>query len=86
VIFFTIDIDNVDPRKHKLAVPTAVDGSEVPALILGKNVDATTQDVESFAFISGEFDEDSLFFGVGFDADSVRDTLEAKNIYLKKRQ
>jgi len=65
-----------------LSLEAATDGSEVPTCILGQDVDATTVAVESFAYIAGDFNEHQMTFGTGHTADSVRDGLRERSIYL----
>lgn len=65
-----------------LSLAAAEDGSEVPTCILGENVDATSAAVDSFAYIAGDFNENQMTFGTGHTADSVRDGLRGRSIYL----
>ena len=51
--------------KYKPYNNANADGSETAKLVLAENVDATSADVNTTAFASGEFNEDSL---VGLDA------------------
>lgn len=68
---------------YKLAVAAAVDGSQNPVGILVMDTDATAADKESSAFRTGEFNEAALVFGAGHTADTVRDALEARGIFLR---
>lgn len=68
--------------KAVLSLAAASDGSEVPTCILGEDVDATSADVDSFAYVAGDFNEGEMTFGTGHTADSVRDGLRERSIYL----
>lgn len=70
--------------KFNLSDDGAVDGSEVPEAILGEDVDASAGDQVSFAYVSGDFNENEMTFGGAHTADSVREALRAKSIYLHK--
>lgn len=69
--------------KYKLSLAGAIDGSEAPDAILGKDTDASAGDQETIIYLSGEYNEESLTYGTGHTKDSVRDGLRDKNIYLK---
>jgi hypothetical protein len=70
--------------KFILSASAASDGSETPDVILAEDCDASGGDVEHVAvYVKGEFNENALSFGTGHDADSVRDTLRGKSIFLK---
>lgn len=60
------------------------DGSETPVVILGEDVDASAADVDTWAYIAGDFNENQMTFGTGHTADSVRDGLRGRSIYLHK--
>lgn len=70
--------------KAILSASAAGDGSEVPTCIAGEDIDASGGDAESFAYIAGDFNEDQMTFGTGHTADSVRDGLRERSIYLHK--
>lgn len=71
--------------KFKLSDDAATDGSEVPDAILAQDTDATSADVQNVAvYVRGEFNENQLVFGGNHTADSVRNTLNGKGIYLKR--
>lgn len=70
--------------KYVKSLAAAVDGSQTPTCILGADVDATSADVASFAYIAGDFNENQMTFGTGHTADSVRDGLRLRSIYLHK--
>jgi hypothetical protein len=69
--------------KYKRAVAAATDGSQRPVGILVDDADATAGDVAAAIYSTGEFNEAALNFGAGHSASTVRDALEALNIYLK---
>lgn len=69
--------------KYKRAVAAATDGSQRPIGILVGDVDATAADKAASIFRTGEFNEAALNFGAGHSASTVRDALEAQNIYLR---
>lgn len=69
---------------YVLSVASATDGSQIPDAVLGENTPlADGEDIESLAYIGGEFNADNLTFGAGHTADSVRDILRAKGIYIR---
>ena len=69
--------------KYKLSAAAAGDGSEVARGVVAVDVDATAGDTEGQLFVFGEVNQDSLVFGAGHDADSVREDLRAVGIFLK---
>lgn len=69
--------------KYKRAVVAATDGSQRPVGILVGDVDATAADKAASIFRTGEFNEAALNFGAGHSVSTVRDALEAQNIYLR---
>lgn len=68
--------------KAVLSASAAGDGSEVPVAVLGEDVTADGADVVSFAYVAGDFNENQMTFGAGHTADSVRDGLRERSIYL----
>lgn len=66
--------------KYKAYNNGASDGSEVAKLILAKNVDATSADVNTVAYRTGEFNESAL---TGLDAAAKVD-FETTPIIIKK--
>lgn len=68
--------------KYKLSVAAAVDGSQVPDLVLSEDCDATAADKTAMAYESGEFESTAITFGAGHTAASVREGLRLKNIHL----
>lgn len=69
--------------KYVLSTSAAVDGSEVPDVILLEPVDATAADVEAAIAISGDFGIQGITFGAGHTAASVEAACRDKGIYLE---
>lgn len=69
--------------KYKLAAAAAVDGSQNPVAILAQDTDAAAADKKAVAFLTGEFAEEKLTFGVAHTAATVREPLRKLGIYLK---
>jgi hypothetical protein len=57
--------------KYVLSAAAAADGSEVPALVLAFDVDASAADVVAAAYASGAFDASKLTLGAGHTAADV---------------
>ncbi|NOT09676.1 MAG: head decoration protein [Gemmatimonadales bacterium] len=68
--------------KVKLSAAAAVDGSAIPDLILAEACDASAGDKEALVYTRGDFNQNSLTFGAGHTAATVRDILRAKGINL----
>lgn len=68
--------------KYSLSAAAAEDGSEEPVAILLADTRAAEGDVEALIYETGDFNEQALTFGAGHDADSVRDALHVRGIYL----
>jgi len=68
--------------KYTLSLSGSSDGSETPDLILAQDTDASGGDVVTIAYERGDFDENEITFGTAHDADSVREGLRAKGIFL----
>ncbi|MBE0454846.1 MAG: head decoration protein [Roseovarius sp.] len=68
--------------KYLLSLSAAVDGSEVPDLILAEDADATDGDVVTIAYSRGDFLESALTIGTAHTAASIREGLRAKGIVL----
>lgn len=79
---FTITVEE-GSGKYKLSVAAAVDGSGIPHRILGEDKDATDEDKVTWAYKTGCFNQNIVTFGAGHTADSVRDDLSAKSMFLK---
>lgn len=69
--------------KYKKSLLAATDGSNVPTHILAEDADATSGDVVTLAYNSGEFNSDAMTFGTGHTAANTRDALRDRNIYLQ---
>ena len=71
--------------KYTTALAASSDGSEDPAAILAVDVDATSADVATVKYASGEFDGAKLVLGTGITLDAVKavfDTADAP-IFIK---
>lgn len=68
--------------KVNLSLSAAVDGSQTPYAVLAEDIDATAEDKEAVAYISGDFNADAITYGAAHTAASVKDGLRDKNIYL----
>ena len=68
--------------KYKLSASAAGDGSETPRAILADDVNASGGDKDAIVYLSGDFNEDAMTYGVGHTAASVREGLRDLNIYL----
>ena len=71
-------------KKIKAAASAAVDGSAEVWGIMAETVDASAADAEGMVYTSGDFDENSLTLGAGLTVESIRETLAARGIVLKK--
>lgn len=69
--------------KYNLSLAAAGDGSEVPEAILAEDADASAADVEAPVYLTGTFNEDAITIGTGHTADSIRQGLRDKGIFLK---
>lgn len=77
------DDESDDVGKYVLSGATSVtDGSQTPDCILAEAVDATSADVVTVGYLSGQFNQASLTLGTGHTLASIRDDLRDKNIYL----
>lgn len=65
------------------SVKTAVDGSQVPSAILCDQADASGGDVNSGLYLTGEFNENRVFFDNSWTLVELRDLLRAWNVFLK---
>jgi hypothetical protein len=68
---------------YKLAVATAVDGSEVPAAILVDTVDATGGNVTGGVYVLGEFNADAIIYDPSFTLAQVINALLQVAIFIK---
>lgn len=78
----TLSVDAPSTEHHIKSLAAAVDGSQDYDCILGRDVDATSADVLSFAYDTGEFDESKLVFGAGHTADTIRAKAREKSVFL----
>ena len=69
--------------KYTLVDSAAIDGSAAPKYILSDDVDATTGDAPGIAYKTGEFNESLLSFGGDDTADTHRDALEARGLFME---
>ena len=72
--------------KFKLSAAADKDGSEKPDAILAEAALAESQEVQAVVYFSGEFNEHALILGEGHTLGTLRLTLRAKNIFLRKNQ
>ncbi len=72
--------------KYVLSLSAAEDGSQTPDAILAEDASAATADTQVIAYFSGEFNELVVTFGAGHTADSLRESLRDKSIFLTKNQ
>lgn len=68
---------------YKLVNSTNVDGSQEPVCILAETIEASDSAVTTAAYFLGEFNENALVFGGEDDADTHREALQAKGIFLR---
>ncbi|MDV6226295.1 head decoration protein [Nitratireductor aquimarinus] len=72
--------------KYTISEAGAADGSEVPALVLAFDADASGGDVDAAAYASAGLDASKLTFGAGHDADSVEAAFRAADASLFVRK
>lgn len=65
----------------------AADGTETPRAILAKDTDASSADVNTVAYVHGEFNEDELDWNeaIASQIAAAKRTLLGYGIYIKKR-
>jgi hypothetical protein len=68
--------------KYTLSASAAADGSQTPNAILAEDVDASAGDKDAIVYIAGDFNANTLTYGAGHTAASVRDELRNLSIYL----
>jgi hypothetical protein len=68
--------------KYVLSAAAAADGSQTPSAILVADAAAATADVEALIYETGDFNAKALTFGAGHTADTVRDALHDRGIFL----
>ena len=69
--------------KYVLSASAASDGSQVPVAILAEDANATSADVVTVAYLSGEFNTVALTLGAGHSVASISAGMRDLNIYLK---
>jgi len=72
--------------KYILSLSAAVDGSEVPDLILAEDCDATAGDKVGVAYEAGVFNSDAIILGTAHTIASVRAGLRDRGIHLVDAQ
>jgi|SRR6185369_5890767 len=73
-----------EDRLFTLVDSSKNDGTEKPKYILSEEVDATSADVPGIAYRQGKFNEAALTFGGADTADTHRDALELRGVFLGK--
>lgn len=69
--------------KYKECVATAIDGSQVPAAILGDYTDASAGDVNCAAYLTGEFNGAALTLDASWSLATITPKLRAINCYVR---
>ncbi len=69
--------------KYIKSASAASDGSQVPSAVLVDGVDATSADVLSGAYFSGEFNSNALTLGAGWTVATVGAALRSLSIFVK---
>lgn len=69
--------------KYVLSASAAADGSQTPVAILAEDADATSADVTTVAYLTGEFNTAALTLGAGHTVDSIKAGLRDLGIFLK---
>lgn len=69
--------------KYVLSLTASVDGSQVPAVILADDTDATAGDKVTIAYFQATVDENALTFGAAHTAASTREALRDFGILLQ---
>ena len=72
--------------KYVLSTAAATNGSENPVAILAEDANATSADVTTVAYLTGEFNSTAMTFGSGHTAASVKEALALRGIFLKTNQ
>ncbi len=68
--------------KYNLSLSAAVDGSEVPDLILAEDCDASGGDKEALAYMRGDFNSNRITIGTAHTLASIKEGLRVKGIIL----
>jgi hypothetical protein len=69
--------------KYTLSLSASSDGSQVPAVILAEDCDASGGDKVTVAYFAATVDENAVIYGTGHTAASVREALRDYGIYLQ---
>jgi hypothetical protein len=69
--------------EYLLCASAASDGSQNPVGILVDSIDTTAGALPAGIYLEGEFNANSLYFGTGNDAATVRDALAIRGIHIK---
>lgn len=80
------DSESPDEGRYCLSLAAAVDGSEVPDLVLAVDTDASSDAMQTLAYSRGDFNENALVLGTGYTGDAVREGLRVKGIVLLPAQ
>ncbi|MCC5809867.1 MAG: head decoration protein [Ectothiorhodospiraceae bacterium] len=75
-------LGSADGEEYVLSLAAAEDGSEEPDLILAEDCDASEEDKPAIAYARGDFNENALTLGTGHTADSIREGLRVKGVFL----
>ena len=81
-----LDINLPDINGFEICRRLRADGSQVPDGGLVEAVDASAGDAECLIYTRGDFNETAMTFGAGHTADTVREGLRDKCIFLSKAQ
>lgn len=68
--------------KYVKSLAASVDGSQYPAVILSEDIDATSADVTTSSWRTGDFISTYLTLGAGHTVASIRAGLEARQIFI----
>jgi hypothetical protein len=66
-----------------LSLSASSDGSQVPAVILAEDTNATGADKVTIAYFGGVFDENAITYGTAHTAASTREALRDVGIKLQ---
>ena len=75
-------LGTADDAEWILSLAAAVDGSEVPDVVLAQDADATDGAVEALAYETANLVESFLILGAGHTVDSIREGLRGKGILI----
>lgn len=67
---------------YTLSLAASGDGSQTPDAVLAEDCDASGGDKVTVAYFRGDFNENQVTIGTGHTADSIREGLRAKGIWL----